>query len=1587
MEQERKQRQEKAKKYLKLTKKRIHDEKILKQQEERKRIEEKQQRLKALEEESRRLAHAPLPQPARAMAWGNKDTVFLPAASYGSDGVRGEGNRSHGRSRSRSRSKERTRATQDNNVTSPVLNSATVDPMSVIDPLGDRIPSHNVLSEDNRELQWWRMDGSRGRKSPQSNQSGLKDVTSDERGEALLSDTVQSSQGAPWNHSVPPKRRYDRTESDEVEIGEADVPHSDLDAGRNFEQETNPAERLQSDLYRDTVIKSKQHHVDHNGYNSEMTTRMTWNPQPVRAEPRRDSRRSSILRSNEDRGRSARRGRTAHRVDHSSVKVKSSDFDSRSRSRSRSRSDSRPRSANRVWNYGTVKKSTDELFSGGMSVSRSSEKRVRSRSAEPIARSGNMMGTPSNTPGEKFRPQSATSTRGAIERSRAQDRPHSSAGMTATSYGPASESRKSEKRINDDTELRRGDRRERSRSRGRRRKPSVFSDDVVDLLQRDVEDDILNSKSKSHRRSIPKSTYEDHTVHEAYVGAMGTSVPAEEPIRGKAKVLNTFNGQPKHTVGTRSEVDSIILDSSNERHSGKSSAADPRGQKLRKSTRGSNGRSYGRKDDEIEIGGILAVKRVISEVERLQTLLRQINGDIEESVASVVRESIHTPYELGRALEGADIAKNTRTQREKIQHDYLNDVASAVERQRNWNDFVEYGNHPSIDNTSHRVESPVAVGNSDDEERPETRSVHSNSDSCQSPNTYYRDEQHSSVNDKVDHYDYEYSTEMSPRSEREGQAAADSRMRDYRTGEVVSDEDARTDFDQYPATSFTETSNNRFIEQKSRREITSEPPLSQPRFHDERWNLRDTVKERTPAKDSTLRNVLRYSSDQKDDENLFTITNGLPDSLPPFSFPDRAKVHQGAEALPVELGILHDKRDVMERYGGDHAVHHIINNNASDHRSQDVISGLRYPKASDNIQLDTGYRPSLRNVGERAGVLDEDPIQVEARDDYESGDGDSGGWERSSSDSRVSDDGYSIIDIVARQMEARQMEAVREIDRAERREKASVLATESIVKLNKEKMENEKSREELSVNDASSTEDEKTFWDNLLEKSLAIRTTVNDDNPDASPTLFKEKPKGATRSKVSSNDIKNEDCQEADEYDLKWSSGIDAADVKRSAMRVQYDASVDNKGAADRASQEGLIQVENSPREWERGSQRKDVNEKAEAEMKKDRLSPTELRLRMAEELQRQDEIYKYTLELADLEQAHTLQAAAGIVQQAVSQAEKEAWEARRIQELSLQRQAYELSLTSTVASSAIASRQVYLDQQASLIGIHTEAMQQQMLNEMRGYVNHIAQVEENLQNAAVVLSMEQQVVENEKQRQSSVMQPDQRQSPPKAFTSKTLSSSLAHPSRVVGESRAAADESDDEDGEDEYSTSFDQESRVFSSQLKASIREAPASQNDSVELGSMEDEDGGDAVGAVSDDEEDKIEDSTGVSSSIQRPRASAPSVTESVAEADESRYTEDFVDDESSVRPPLSGSSSPRGGAGGPARTRLHAIPERSKSASAVAISYDSLPVRLAASLDSSIEPRVKKSKIVLNYYCNVYLPNYYILRNYYFYGPVCR
>jgi len=135
------------------------------------------------------------------------------------------------------------------------------------------------------------------------------------------------------------------------------------------------------------------------------------------------------------------------------------------------------------------------------------------------------------------------------------------------------------------------------------------------------------------------------------------------------------------------------------------------------------------------------------------------------------------------------------------------------------------------------------------------------------------------------------------------------------------------------------------------------------------------------------------------------------------------------------------------------------------------------------------------------------------------------------------------------------------------------------------------------------------------------------------------------------------------------------------------------------------------------------------------RLSPTELRQVMLNELRKQDEILNYELELSELEQAHTIQSASNIVERFISSKELEAMESKKQQELLLHQQAYEMSLTTALLNAQMNMHSESIARNEIIAELQSQMRDQELNQDYANLISCTSQMVEIFQQAPIIQS------------------------------------------------------------------------------------------------------------------------------------------------------------------------------------------------------------------------------------------------------------
>ena len=137
------------------------------------------------------------------------------------------------------------------------------------------------------------------------------------------------------------------------------------------------------------------------------------------------------------------------------------------------------------------------------------------------------------------------------------------------------------------------------------------------------------------------------------------------------------------------------------------------------------------------------------------------------------------------------------------------------------------------------------------------------------------------------------------------------------------------------------------------------------------------------------------------------------------------------------------------------------------------------------------------------------------------------------------------------------------------------------------------------------------------------------------------------------------------------------------------------------------------------------------------RFSGAEMRMRMMDELRRQDELFNYTLELAELEKTNALQSARDLAMQAQQRSEKEFAHVKQQQELDLQRLAYENALALSLVNAQAAMDKHAAEQREQMGQLESQVAAQEMFRQYQDLLRQADHVAGSLEHNQQLLLLE----------------------------------------------------------------------------------------------------------------------------------------------------------------------------------------------------------------------------------------------------------
>ena len=235
------------------------------------------------------------------------------------------------------------------------------------------------------------------------------------------------------------------------------------------------------------------------------------------------------------------------------------------------------------------------------------------------------------------------------------------------------------------------------------------------------------------------------------------------------------------------------------------------------------------------------------------------------------------------------------------------------------------------------------------------------------------------------------------------------------------------------------------------------------------------------------------------------------------------------------------------------------------------------------------------------------------------------------------------------------------------------------------------------------------------------------------------------------------------------------------------------------------------------------------------KYSAAELRARMVEELRRQEDIFNYTIELAEIQQANSLQAARDLAIQSNTRTEIEIMDLQKRKELELQQLAYENSIAISVANAHLVSEQKNAEQRILVERLQAELEKNQLQQDFSSLLQQASQISANYETNERLLALDKAIDEDKRSRMQQEYEARQKISEAKAsaFAAEVVAKAAVQfrqPTIILSNSEQQTDlpparvgvrgderikSSSDSVNNDEYSISFDQESLMASSMIR----------------------------------------------------------------------------------------------------------------------------------------------------------------------------
>lgn len=561
--------------------------------------------------------------------------------------------------------------------------------------------------------------------------------------------------------------------------------------------------------------------------------------------------------------------------------------------------------------------------------------------------------------------------------------------------------------------------------------------------------------------------------------------------------------------------------------------------------------------------------------------------------------------------------------------------------------------------------------------------------------------------------------------------------------------------------------------------------------------------------------------------DMFLLNTNRPDR--PIVWAPRDAPQRSAEALsrdPLlaqQLGMTADRNDILAKYSkldttttgdADTADFPTYRAPFSTEDWTKPIASSTTQRKTDNRDLPP-YMPSLRNVGELAGLLRSTykvdlstEVGRRAMLDDDASDSESAG--ESSSDTDGGDyDNFSAVSIQAARMMRAQAEQLKAKEQA--------LIARSSVDLSSSRTTSASEGVAAPCTTSAgptATKDDSFNWDDLATRPLKFDVNA------------------PTRLSVGDGDIPTDEMLHDYIMNARYGTELESPTSEHEQETTDFPHVA--RSATQHSENAGIA-----------------------AGPQKVRYTGAELRMRMMDELRKQDELLNYTIELAELEKANSLQSARDLAMQAQQRTAQELAKLHQQKELDMQRLAYENSLALSLVNAQAQMDKHAADQREQMIHMQSQLGVQEMFRQYQELLHQADHVAGSLEHNQKLLQLEKMLHED-KAREAVALLESQHATERAALVMAHAEAQQAQASALAAATRLSLERRDnrmqyvsprssrdraptapatkhvqdsyDEDYDDEYSTQFENEASMsMRSRSAVPVKRADLSGSDSI--------------------------------------------------------------------------------------------------------------------------------------------------------------